>query len=121
MSLVTKLRNRYHSVLKRAGETGYLLQTTSTVNPITGAASVVTAKHAALMFLGKIGVKEEYGVDFDFDEQRCYTSAKDLVAAGVVPDKDDKVIVAGKTWAVTWVHTYRVNGLPTCYMLKVRK
>lgn len=113
------VRNTVHEQLELIGETGYLLKSTTDVNPITGRSETTTSKVAAIMAYGKINSKEMYGVDFNFNDRRCYISAKDLNLAGVTPDLDDKIIVAGKTWRITWVHDYRVSGTAVMWMCKV--
>jgi hypothetical protein len=120
MSKATYIRSTSHSVIKGNGEQGYLLKTTTTLNPITGRQTQTTAKHLVWMAFGKINTKEDYGVDFSYDDRRVRISAIDLNSAGVTPDKDDKIIVAGKTWVITWVHEYRVEGTTVEWMCKVR-
>jgi len=120
LSLPSYIKNIAHSVLKETGEDGILLKQTGTVNPINGMVDNTEAQHTIKMSFGKIGIKEEYGVDFDFDERRCYMSGTDMDTAGVTPDKDDKVIVGGQTWTITWVHQYRIAGDDVFWMCKVR-
>lgn len=111
-----------HSFIKKSGEQGYLLKVTNNaVNPITGRSTSTTTKYLAWMSFGKINSKEMYGNDFNYNERRCYISAKDLAAHGVEPDHNDKVIVAGDTWTINWVHKYRVSAGNVLWMCKVEK
>ncbi len=120
ISMAQYVTNVAHSVLKTVGQTGTLLKQTQTVNPLTGQVTNVEVSYTLQMAFGKIGIKEEYGLDFDFDEKRCYISAVDMQTAGVTPDKDDKIFSDGKNWTVTWVHEYRISDNQVFWMVKVR-